>query len=181
MDLISSQAKSAALLDTSPVSRPHISIMRSYSILAPSPCLASSPSAESFSAHRPSWDLSSSISSSPSLSHGGRAAVDPSSITFHVLAELTSPAHFNDVELHPHTPNEARCALKRIPSVATEREMLSGAKRERRRSSKTAPTSLEVRERWPLHWLVWEGRDAELEAALSDPEVDNIPILCRWN
>ena len=44
-------------------------------------------------------------------------------------------------------------------------------KRERRRSSKTAPTSLEVRERWPLHWLVWEGRDAELEAALRDVEV----------
>jgi hypothetical protein len=46
------------------------------------------------------------------------------------------------------------------------------AKRERRRSSKTAPTSLEVRERWPIHWLVWEGRDAELEAALRDEECE---------
>ena len=48
---------------------------------------------------------------------------------------------------------------------------MSSTKRERRRSSKTGPASLEVRERWPLHWLVWEGRDAELEAALKDREV----------
>lgn len=45
------------------------------------------------------------------------------------------------------------------------------AKRERRRSSRTAPTSLEIRERWPLHWLVWEGKDAELEAVLKEGEV----------
>ena len=50
------------------------------------------------------------------------------------------------------------------------------AKRERRRSSKSAPTSLEVRERWPLHWLVWEGRDAELEAVLKEGEVSDAAL-----
>ena len=52
------------------------------------------------------------------------------------------------------------------------------ARRERRRSSRTALTSLEVRERWPLHWLVWEGRDAELEAALKEGEVNDAAIIC---
>ena len=46
-------------------------------------------------------------------------------------------------------------------------------KRERRRSSRTAPTSLEIRERWPLHWLVWEGKDAELEGALKEDSVSD--------
>ena len=53
------------------------------------------------------------------------------------------------------------------------------ARRERRRSSKTGPTSSEIRERWPLHWLVWEGRDAELEVLLREGEVNNYLWLSR--
>lgn len=49
-------------------------------------------------------------------------------------------------------------------------------KRERRRSSRTAPTSLEIRERWPLHWLVWEGKDAELEGVLKEGRVSVTPV-----
>ena len=45
------------------------------------------------------------------------------------------------------------------------------SKSEKRRSSRIGPTSLEIRERWPLHWLVWEGKDAELEGALKEGEV----------
>ena len=51
------------------------------------------------------------------------------------------------------------------------------AKQERRRSSKSVPTSLDIRERWPLHWLVWEGKDAELEAVLKEDEVTIYMLL----
>lgn len=53
---------------------------------------------------------------------------------------------------------------------------MTSEKKERRRSSKTAPTSLEIRERWPLHWLIWEGKDAELEGILKEGRVsDSLP------
>lgn len=53
-----------------------------------------------------------------------------------------------------------------------EREM-SGlcTLKEKRRSLKVSKTPAEIREQWPLHWLVWEGRDKELERKLRESEV----------
>ena len=44
----------------------------------------------------------------------------------------------------------------------------------RRRCSRTVPTSVEVREQWPLHWLIWEGKEVELEAVLKEGEVNKL-------
>lgn len=43
--------------------------------------------------------------------------------------------------------------------------------KEKRRASKTVLTSAEIAEQWPLHWLVWEGKDKELERVLKEEEV----------
>lgn len=43
--------------------------------------------------------------------------------------------------------------------------------KEKRRASKGVLTPAEISEQWPLHWLVWEGKEKELERVLKEEEV----------
>ena len=50
-------------------------------------------------------------------------------------------------------------------------QIMSVKGKEKRRASRSVLTSVEIAEQWPLHWLVWEGKDKELERVLKEEEV----------